>query len=277
MINALVSLNADLASSIAFRYACRLMEKVDMRLHAIHVEEVGKESFPPGSGWVRHTWENGLTQTARGEIAQLMTAEKGACPTLAAPAVRIGEYDNELLAEIAEKAYDLLIEGVLNSFHAQPFHKKIRSKLYKYAPCPILLVKNLVQPERVALLFSDEADAFPVVSVFLKLFGAPGTGVDLVAFAFKKPGETELLEKMPADGGGDGRAQKAMASARALLAEKGWHAETTWHIRDTAEKISEFLSDYGLVGACHPRSVHKDSATLNLLDRIPSAVLLCKK
>jgi len=243
MINALVSLNADLASSIAFRYACRLMEHIDMRLQAIHVEEVGKESYPPGSGWVRHTWEKGLTQTAREEIAQLMNIEKGACPALPTPTVRIGEYDDELLHEIAEKSYDLLIEGALNSFHAQPLHKKIRSKLYKYASCPILLVKNLVQPGRVALLLSDETDVLPLVSMFLKLFGTPRASVDLVHYTFKKAGEPELLKKVSEDGAveDDAAAQDVLASAKALLAEKGWLPEETWSVRDTAEKIGEFL------------------------------------
>lgn len=279
MINALVSLNADLASSIAFRYACRLMEHIDMRLQAIHVEEVGKESFPPGSGWVRHTWEKGLSQTAMEEIAQLMNAEKGACPTLPAPTVRIGEYDDELLHEISEKAYDLLIEGALNSFHAQPLQKKIRSKLYKYAPCPILLVKNLVQPGRVALLLSDETDVRPLVSTFLKLFGAPRASVDLVHYTFKKPGKPELLKKVSEDGPVEDEkaAYNVLASAKTLLAEKEWRPEGAWIIRDTAEKIGEFLSDYGLIGACLPRGVHKDSAMLNLLGRIPSAALLCNK
>ena len=50
MINALISLNADLASSIALRYACRLMDCIDMRLQTMHVEVVDKEDFPPGSG-----------------------------------------------------------------------------------------------------------------------------------------------------------------------------------------------------------------------------------
>jgi len=278
MINALVSLNADLASSIAFRYACRLMEYIDMRLQAIHVEEVGKESYPPGSGWVRHTWEKGLTQTAREEVAQLMNIEKGACPTLPTPTVRIGEYDDELLHEIAEKSYDLLIEGALNSFHAQSLHKKIRSKLYKYATCPILLVKNLVQPGRVALLLSDEPDVRPLVSAFLKIFAAPKASVDLVHYTFKKPGEENFLRKLSEDADmEDGSAQKVLSSAKALLAEKGWRPETTWDVRDTAENIGEFLSNYGLIGACLPRGVHKDSAMLNLLGRIPSAALLCNK
>ena len=70
MIKTLVSLNADLASSIAFQYSCRLKQFVDMNLRVIHVEEV--EGHPPGSGWVRSTWERGLIHTAREEISQLM-------------------------------------------------------------------------------------------------------------------------------------------------------------------------------------------------------------
>ncbi len=279
MINALLSLNADLASSIAFRYACRLMEQTEMRLQSIHVEEVGKESYPPGSGWVRHTWEKGLVQTAREEIAQLMNAEKASCPPLGAPTVRVGEYDEELLHELTEKSYDLLIEGVLNSFHSQPFYKKIRSKLYKYTPCPILMVKNLVNPGRAALLLSDEPDVRPLVSVFMKLFDARGGDIDLIYFSFKKPGQSVYMEKIPEDGpsGEHGTARTIFDTAKSLLAEKDRHPKETWVIRNTAENISEFLSDYGLIGACFPRSVHKDSAMLNLLGRIPSAVLLCKK
>jgi hypothetical protein len=279
MINALVSLNADLASSIAFRYTCRLMEYIDMRLQAIHVEEVGKESFPPGSGWIRHTWENGLARTARDEIAQLMNTEKAACPPLGAPTIRIGEYDDELLHEITEKSYDLFIEGILNSYHSQTFQKKIRSRLYKFTPCPILLVKNLVHPNRVALLLSDETDVHPLVSAFLKLFGTPNVRLELIHYVFKKPGKAEFREKIPENVVIEGHeaACRMLASAKSYLVEKGWQPEDVWVIRDTGERIGEFLSDYGLIGACMPRSVHKDSAMLNLLDRIPSAALLCKK
>ena len=76
MIKALVSLNADLASSIALRYSCRLAESVDMKLHTIHVEEVDREGYPPGSGWVRSTWEKGLVQTAEEEISHLISTAR---------------------------------------------------------------------------------------------------------------------------------------------------------------------------------------------------------
>jgi nucleotide-binding universal stress UspA family protein len=279
MISALVSLNADLASSIAFRYACRLMEYIDMRLQPIHVEEVDKGSFPPGSGWVRSTWEKGLLQTAEEEIAQLVNAEKADCPSLDATIVEIGEYDEALLHEIEEKSYDLLVEGVLTSFHGQLFHRKIRSKLYRFSPSPIIVVKNLVQPDRVAVLLKDALDVTPLISTFLKLFSTPKASVDLIHFAFKESGKPEIKEKIQDNAVpvGSENACKLLNTAKDLLAEKGWRPKESWVIRDTAEKISEFLSDYGLIGACLPRNVHKDSLMLDLLSRIPSATLLCKK
>ena len=39
MLRMLVYLDADLASSIALRYACQLAQLIDMRLHSVHVEE----------------------------------------------------------------------------------------------------------------------------------------------------------------------------------------------------------------------------------------------
>jgi len=279
MINALVSLNADLASSIAFRYTCRLMEYVDMRLQTIHVEEADKEGFPPGSGWIRSTWEKGLLQTAREDIAQLINTEKSTCPPLDAAIVRIGEHDDELLHEIEKKSYDLFVEGVLSSFQAHSFYQKMRSKLYRFAPCPILLVKNLVQPNRVALLFEDMSDIQPLASTVSTLFGPKKATLDLVHFGFKTPDKPALRipvhdEPMPT---GHENAAKLLDAAKDLFTERGWVPNGTWIVQDTSRKISEFLSDFGLVGACIPRNVNKDSHLLDLLSDIPSAMLLCKK
>ena len=278
MINALVSLNADLASSIAFRYACRLTEYVDIRLQTIHVEEADKETFPPGSGWVRSTWEKGLIQTAREEIMQLINTEKTACPPLDASIIRIGEYDEELLHEIAGKAYDVFVEGILNSFHTQLFYKKIRSKLYKFATCPILLVKNLTTPDRVALLLTDTTD-IPPLSTYLKLFKTPKSSVDLIHVSFNKPGKPEFREALKGNIMPVGRenAYKLLEAAKDMLAKKECAPKDTWIIQDSSEKIVEFISDYGLLAACIPRSIHKDNPMLNLLSRVPSATLLCKK
>ena len=186
MINALLAINADLASSIAFRYACRLAEVIDMRLETIHIEAAAKEKFPPGSGWVRSTWEAGLLQSARETINQLINTEKNECPALGASIVRIGDREDELLGEIQKKSYDLLLEGILEDFDAHSFHQRIRSKLYRYAPCPIILVKNLAHPDRVALLLQDAEDVVPVVSTFMRLFDPSKTAVAVCHCGFTK-------------------------------------------------------------------------------------------
>jgi hypothetical protein len=276
MINTLVSLNADLASSIAFRYACRLAESVDMHLQTIHVEEVEKEGYPPGSGWVRSTWEKGLLQTAEEEILQLVNTEKSSCPPLDASIVRIGDREEELIREIENESYDLLLEGVLNSFDAQLFYKKVRSKLYKYASCPIILVKNLVNPDRAALLLGDPKDVKPLVSGFLKIFEKSKLTVDLVYFSIKRAGQEAFKKKLTeATESGLEDAGRVVGEATALLAEHGWNPQESWIIQDKSYEIGEILGEYGLVAARIPRSAKKN-LVMDVLSRVPSATLLCK-
>jgi hypothetical protein len=277
MINVLVSLDADLASSIAFRYSCRLTEFIDMRLQTIHVEEVEKEGFPPGSGWVRSTWEKGLLQTAQQEISQLIDTEKPGCPPLDASIVRIGDKEDELLHEIEDNSYDLLLEGVLHSFDGQLFFQKVRSKLYKYAPCPIILVKNLVDPGRIALLLMASQDVSPLVSNFLKIFGKSKASVDLVHFIDKRGGQTEFKKKASEVADPElAYAARTIGEAATLLAEGGCTPKASWIMQDRPKKAGELLGEYGLVAACLPRSANKGLA-LDLLSRVPSATLLCKR
>lgn len=278
MINTLVSLDADLASSIAFRYSCRLSQLVDMHLQTIHVEEVEKEGYPPGSGWVRSTWEKGLLQTAQEEISQLINAEKSSCPPLDNAIIRIGDREEELLREIDENSYDLLMEGVLNSFEAQLFYKKVHSKLYKHARCPIMLVKNLVNPDRVALLLSETREVEPLVATFLRLFDKSKIGVDLVHFTIKKAGQTEYRKQVT-----DATAEELVTAAPAIdeatarLADQGWEPGQCWIVRDSPRKIGEMMESYGLVTACIPNSASKRNMIMDLLSRVPSATLLCKQ
>jgi nucleotide-binding universal stress UspA family protein len=277
MIKTLVSLDADLASSIALRYACRLAGLVAMQLQTIHVEEAEKEGYPPGSGWVRSTWEKSLIQTAQAEISQLINTEKSTCPPLGASLVVIGDREEELLREIENAAPDLLIEGVLSSFEAQLFFKKVRSKLYKQAPCPIVLVKNLVDPGRVALLVSDAKDAASLVSTFATLFGRSKLSVDLVYFSTKTTDHHLLKQKMSdAPLPGLEQASQVIEEAKALLAEHGQAPAACWAVRGPSRQIGEALDEYGLVSARIPRSGNRKNIIMDLLSRVPSATLFCK-
>ncbi|MBU2550063.1 MAG: hypothetical protein KKB20_16765 [Proteobacteria bacterium] len=277
MINALVSLNADLASSIAFRYSCLLTGVADIRLQPIHVEQVDKNGYPPGSGWVRSTWEKGLLHTATEEISQLLYAERSSCPPLDTTIVRIGDREEELLKELEEHAYEILLEGVLNSFDSRLFKQKVHSKLFKEAPCPIILVKNLVNPDRMALLLGDPKDVKPLVSCFLRLFGKSRVTVDLVYYIVKKTGQPEFRKKAADSAGPDWeKAVRVIDEAKVLLAEDGWTPEESWIIQDSIKRIGDMMGEYGLVGAYTPRSTSRKQQIMDLLSRVPSATLSCK-
>jgi len=276
MINTLVALDADLASSIALRYSCRLTELVDMNLQTIHVEEVEKDGYPPGSGWVRGTWEKGLLRNARDEISQLINTEKSSCPSLGASIVRIGDKEEELLKEIERESYDLLLEGVLYSFDTQLFQRKIRSKLYKDAPCPIILVKNLVDPGHAALLLGELQDVEPLVSTFLKIFEGARLTLDMVCYTAQKTGQAEFKRKITdTTAAGLGSAGRVLEEARSLLAKQGWTPNESRIIRGQPKEIGEMVGEeYGLVLARIPRSTGKKSLVLDLLSSVPSATLL---
>ena len=67
MIKTIVSLDTNLASSIALRYACRLANLIETELHTIHVKEPDSEGSSPGSGWVRKTWEDAMLTSEQAE------------------------------------------------------------------------------------------------------------------------------------------------------------------------------------------------------------------
>jgi len=277
MINTLLSINADLASSIAFRYACRLADVINMQLQSIHVEEVQTEKYPPGSGWVRSTWEDGLLQSARGEIAQLINADKTSCPSLNTSILRIGDREEELLREIKNQPYDLLVEGILSSYDGQSFHNRVRSKLYRYTPCPIILVKNLSHPDRVALVLAGAADVTPVVTTFLKFFDPVKSTVDLCYCDLSGANGAGVKKNVADPPETDEKAgRRVIGNALDLLATHGWTPEATWIIRDKPARIGEMLDEYGLVGARIPRNAHQRSLMADLLCQVPSATLLVK-
>jgi len=241
-----------------------------MKLNIIHIEELDKESYPPGSGWVRSTWEKGLSQTAQEEISQLINSEKSSCPKLEPPIICVGEREDKLLHEIEEESYNLFIEGMLHSFNSLNFHKKVQSKLYSYAPCPIILVKNLGDLNKVALLVGDNMDLQPLLSTFLNIFENSEMTVDLIHYTIQKSGKSGIREKMA-------HGETVLRDARTMLAEKGGDSTEGWIVQDTPENIGDFLGAYGLVAARIPSHAGKKSRVIELLGQVPSATLLCRR
>ncbi len=267
MLRTLVYLDADLASSIALRYACQLTQVIDMKLHTVHVEEPDNDGYAPGTGWVRRTWENTMLKTGELEIAQLINAEKSSCPKLGAPKMLIGDREKEILREIQRESYDLFIEGSLHSFSAKKFYDKIHSRLYRLISCPVIVVKNLVNIDKIALIVRDEIESKKLVSIFLKIFKGAKFKLDLIYCEFQEPGKLAFKGKKEANG--------TLNAVEEFLMEKQWHPEDCRTIQGSPEEIGDVLRDYGLVVSPLHHSISKKSYWFQLLSHIPSPILIC--
>ena len=276
MIKTLASLNADLASDIAFRYSNRLSKLVDMNLQAIHVEEV--EGPSPGTGWVRNTLERGLLHTAQEEISDLIKASGSTYSALDTPIIRVGEREHELLREIKDGGYDLFMEGLLNSFSPTNFYRRMQSGLYRNAPCPILMVRNMVELNRTAILLRNNSDLASCIPTFLKIFTKPESEFDLIRFSFPETGKKGFKEKAGTPGTSSNKdADKLIKDAEALLAEAGHRPREILIIQDKPDKLNEFLTDYGLVVIQIPKNPAKKNRVMELLSHTATAILLCRR
>ena len=267
MLRTLVYLDADLASSIALRYACQLTQVVDMKLHTFHVEEPDHDGHAPGTGWVRRTWESAMLKTGEFEITQLIKAEKSSCPTLGAPKMIVGDRENEILREVQRESYDLFVEGSLHSFTAKKLYDKIHSRLYKHIPCPVIVVKNLVNLEKIALIVRGEEESNKLVSLFVKIFSGAKLNLDLIYCKFQEPGK--LSSKGIADPNG------TLNAVKKNLMEQNWHPKDCRTIQGAPEEIGDVLRDYGLIAFPLHHSINKKSNWFQLLSHIPSPILIC--
>jgi hypothetical protein len=267
MLKTLVFLNADLASSIALRYACRMGAVVEMSLQTIHVEDPAASGHPPGTGWVRRTWERSLLKAGEEEISRLIQAEASSCPPLAATMMLIGDPEEEILRELERGSYDLFIEGALYSFSSAGFYKKIRSPLYRHPSCPVILVKNLMNLNRIAILLGADMDPLSAVTTFLKIFHGSVIDVDLLYCRFQRSGGAMFEKQEDAD--------SVLSGARKLLVEGGGVPKECRVIQDSPEKLIDLFKDYGLVVSSVQATAHKKSPLTELLHRMPSPILFC--
>jgi len=268
MLKTLVYLNADLASSIALRYACQMSKIVEMRLETIHVEEPGVEEQSPGTGWVRQTWETALLKTGEEEIAQLIQAEKPLCPPLPATKMFLGNREEKILQELQKERYDLFLEGTLYSFTSSNFYEKIRSRLFRDASCPFIFVKNLMGLTRIALLFGRGMDHFSVASSFLRIFGKAEVDVDLLYYDFPRNGATPPMEK---------DAEETLSAARNLLSNQGRAWKECRVIQENPEAVGDLFKNYGLVVSSVQHVMNGRSPLTELLHRIPSPIFLARR
>jgi hypothetical protein len=267
MLRALVGLEADLASSIALRYACQMAKTIRMALQTIHVEDAEAEGHPPGTGWVRRSWEAALKRHGEEEIAQLIRAERASCPSMPATKVVLGDRDEEILRELHRESYDLYVEGMLQAYSSTDFFKTIDSRLYREAPCPIIVVKNLLNLERIALVLDAATDPSVTVRTFLKIFEGVEVDLDVLCFVFETGGGTAGEQGVDSDG--------LLSNVRNLLEEGSRSPKSCQAFRDTPERVEERFKSYGLAVSSVSHRANRKSPLAELLYRIPSPLLLC--
>ena len=267
MLRALIALESDLASSIALRYACQMAKMVGMTLQTIHVEDTDAEGHAPGTGWVRRSWEKALKKEGEEQIAQLIRAERSSCSSMPATKVVLGDRDEEVLRELHLESYDLYVEGMLHTYSSTNFFKRIRSRFYREAPCPILLVKNLLNLNRVALVLDVAMDPSSPVRTFLKIFEGVVIDLDVLCFRFGTEGGTTGEEKV--------RSDEIMSHVRKLLDEGGQSPKSCQAIQGIPARVEGLFKDYGLAVSSVYDAANKKSPLADLLYHVPSPLLLC--
>lgn len=266
MIKGLLALDENLASSIALRYAARLVEMLPLQLEAGHVETpAGRQNYSPGGGWARHTWEKGLREAGLEAIERLLNTEKVPCPFGGAPKIFVGDRDEKLLEELRSGDYDLFVEGNLNNSSAAEFFTLLSSRLYAKTPCPIMIVKDLVEGRRAALLYSESMDLMNFMLRALRILAGGGFTLDLLLFRSADNEEPVFLDKK--------EAALALHEAEELLAANDLQAENAQVVFGTPAGVAGLLSRYSVVASAFPTN---KSPRLELLALCPSPVLLCR-
>jgi len=251
MIKTLVSVDPDLSSSIALRYTCQLAQWFEMQIQAIHA---GKTQSGVLAGWASRTWEKTQLEESKKEIEQLLTAEKRSCPVSISPIIVSGDPKKEILEHLEKGRYDLFVEGVPRPLSTKVLSKRFQVPLYKAAPCPVLLVQNLLPVEKVLLVLRERPLSRALLAGFNTLFKGAGWIVEGIIPKFLPP----CLEK---------------EEAEKLLEDYECPVKMIHDVESIGE-LSGF-SDYGMVAVGVNRTKLKDSSILEIMEKIPSPMLFC--
>jgi nucleotide-binding universal stress UspA family protein len=259
VIKTLVSIELDLVSSLAIRFACQLGSLVDAEIHPVYVKESSPHDSVVGAGWASRTWEKEMVEQGKAEIAELITAEMDFCPVLKEPRVSYGDREAELLRLAQAEGFQLFVEGAHFPWVSHDIYKKLHSKLCQKLTVPMILVKTLRKINQVQLLCLDVAGTQALAQLFGKIW---------------KDCSVPLSLCYPGPGIGEGL-KKAVEEARLSLTKAGCVVEVQESLFLTPEAAAaEELRDCGLVAISVEKGLKKDSKELRLLESVKTSALL---
>ena len=176
MHEVLISLHNTLASRIALRYAKQMEGSDRFNMQAIHIPGIKAAGPAPGGGWVKEKWENALAEDASDGISDLIRKEYLFHFSDSGLKTVFGPEDQVILGELEDRPYDFFIEGQLHAFDPAAFKTRLSSRLFRKTACPVLMVKNMVNPNRGTLILSPVRQRVSHPSAWLTklLTGLPG-------------------------------------------------------------------------------------------------------
>lgn len=263
MIKTLVSIEVDLASSLAVRFACQLGGLMEIEIHPVYVKESPPHESVMGAGWASRTWEREMIEQGKEEISELISAEKDFCPVLGEPRVIYGDREAELLKMTHLENFDLYVEGVHFPWTPGDLYKRIHSKLYQKLPSTPVLVRTLRKIDHVLLLCLDVAGTEALCALFQKIWKNCPVPLTLAYRAEDATGPD-----------GDG-VRQAVERARGILEQSGCAVQTQDGFPSIPEHdAAEALKEHGLVAIAVERHVKKDGPELAWLNLVKTSSLL---
>jgi hypothetical protein len=239
-----------------------------MEIQPIFVKEPEPETEAPGVGWVRRTWENSLLDTERDAIDRLIEAERSHCANLARAQVLFGKRDNAILSNLMGGTYDLFVEGSLAGFEKSEFEQRVGSELYRNLPCPVIIARNLIQLQKVLVVFDEEINIGNLLHRLTNLFDGTRFRFDLLYYRFSGAG----ISVDPIDG-----AEDLFPEVEAVLSPHGWKPENRLALQGSPQGLVRRIQDYSLIVTCLPQRMGPDSSLVQLLGDTFSPILLFRQ
>lgn len=263
MKKALLYLDEDLASSMAFRFAATQTRELDMALQPFHVVEP-EGNAPEDLGWVSRSLEKAQLAGGLDKVNRLVRTENIAYHKAGDPKITLGDKDREILRELACGGYSLYVEGYLSTADHANFLNFLTAERFRQPPCPVLLVKNLVAPEQLLLLLDRQTDVTGIVSRLTALYGDAAGDIDLTVLYYKSGEGRDLVFQERKNG-------QPLDRVGALLAQDGWYEPEWLVVQGPPEKAAGYMRGHGLVAASYPG---KDDVRAELLAHLANPVLL---
>jgi hypothetical protein len=263
MIRSLVSIEVDLASSLAIRYACSLGNVIQMELCPVYVKGYKPDEPTTGIGWARRTWEREIVETGKEEISEMISSEMDSCPAMVQPRVIYGDRDFELQKLMEDESFDLYVEGAPYPFTPATIHKRVHMKFYQRLQRPMIWLRGLRKINQVLLLCDSPGGTELMARSMAHLWGNCSKPVHLSAIGGSQWAVSP--EKM----------LQPMEKAKETLVAAGCQATIEREVLLADGKLDEeILKQYGMIVVALDRKVKKDSPVLQWLAQVREPLMV---